>query len=1018
MVLSGMAQNNPPRVINRTNGANTVNDPRLMSTLNMIAPRYPDTTTANKEENIGIDSAAAFIFTHDVNGMWYRAYNPKRWVRLGGIAKINDSTLVSGLDTIIVSGGPFAGVVTNYTLKGAGLGLDSLEVDTTVISTIDYMQKNIADTIFETGVFRDFDKLRTLENPQLGIVYRAVVNNAVSEFYYDPSDNSSTDDGVMVIVTDDGARLKRLISGYVRPEWWGAKRDNTTDDGPAFDAMFRWIEATAGRNYTVSLTAGRYLVNTTVNLPGAMPVNSPFAQLVIEGNGAEIRSTLDTVVFARIPADQSAASVMISQYQLIIKDLNMRGNNVAGSVGMKLGAYYGPQIRNCTFVNLDTALVAPFWLMGKISGCFFQRNVSVDIVGCSGVGHWSGTSVANSSFNANVIEDTRFNSSQTGFTTIMLLGADQTIVRNCISEGFKPVCNFYMNDQNNTGQLINTFDGVWLESTGGVNVPNVNFDVTFRSTLVLKNIQRIYPDTIIKMNAVNGSTLIIDGMPYLSNIPEYPFWSVSLGSGRTLWMRNMSTRGDLSVLWNTIPENFYIENDLSANNGMQIQANNIRFRPGAPGGGTSTKRLFFKSSIEFEDDNTYDLGMRTGVTPASARPRRIYAGTGGLLVDPSSLSGIGFGTTNASGNTNVALHGWISTSDSTTSFTGSKGGIRLPFGTTAQRAGFNTAGYIRWNSDSLKLEVNNGSNWRQLVFTTDVWKVGDSTNYLTYGRGYKIADSLGALIAGKIDKSDSTLYASFGRLYKVIDSILAIEAEVNVDYGLLAEDGTLNVDSTVIASWDRLYKAIDSIAALIGGGGGGDLSIADSTSYLTFLRGYKIADSLGILIGNKWNKADSISYMTYGRGYKIRDSLMAIINTKLNISDTAAMLDPYARKSDLQSIYSRVAYTAGAGTTVADSITTETSMIYTVKVTAHGFDAATGDAVAIEKIGHFRNKGGTLVKLGEQEILKSGDASLSDADLDFAVDDEYITFVLTGDASASSMEWTIRYTVTQTYLAM
>lgn len=100
MVLPGMAQN----VINRTTGANTVNDPRLMSTLNMVAPKYADTSAANAADKIGVDSSAAFIFTYDINAFWYRAYNPKRWIRLGGISRINDSTLVSGLDTVVVKG--------------------------------------------------------------------------------------------------------------------------------------------------------------------------------------------------------------------------------------------------------------------------------------------------------------------------------------------------------------------------------------------------------------------------------------------------------------------------------------------------------------------------------------------------------------------------------------------------------------------------------------------------------------------------------------------------------------------------------------------------------------------------------------------------------------------------------------------------------------------------------------------------------------------------------------------------
>jgi hypothetical protein len=97
-------------VINRTFGTNTVNDPRLMASTNFYIPRYVDTSSANILK--GIDTCGAQIFTYSGNAVWYRACNPKRWIKLlkeGDVANVTASNGLNKVSNDIRLGGLLTG---------------------------------------------------------------------------------------------------------------------------------------------------------------------------------------------------------------------------------------------------------------------------------------------------------------------------------------------------------------------------------------------------------------------------------------------------------------------------------------------------------------------------------------------------------------------------------------------------------------------------------------------------------------------------------------------------------------------------------------------------------------------------------------------------------------------------------------------------------------------------------------------------------------------------------------------
>lgn len=85
-------------------------------------------------------------------------------------------------------------------------------------------------------------------------------------FYLDPNDTTSSDNAGTIIV-DSGARWKRLYSGPVYPEWFGAKGDGTTNDSPALQAIVNLGLEMAGR------TGAVYGINGAIDLSTALGVN-------------------------------------------------------------------------------------------------------------------------------------------------------------------------------------------------------------------------------------------------------------------------------------------------------------------------------------------------------------------------------------------------------------------------------------------------------------------------------------------------------------------------------------------------------------------------------------------------------------------------------------------------------------------------------------------------------------------------------------------------------------------------
>jgi hypothetical protein len=102
-------------------------------------------------------------------------------------------------------------------------------------------------------------------------------------FVFSPTSRPAQDDSAMTIISGD-RRYIRQEMGYLRPEWWGAKRDSITDDYIAFQKMFNWIAKT-GKPAKVMLSQGTYVLKQSLK-PKPLTMRPKYNyDLTIEGQG-------------------------------------------------------------------------------------------------------------------------------------------------------------------------------------------------------------------------------------------------------------------------------------------------------------------------------------------------------------------------------------------------------------------------------------------------------------------------------------------------------------------------------------------------------------------------------------------------------------------------------------------------------------------------------------------------------------------------------------------------------------
>lgn len=835
----------------RSSDVITVLDGNLFAKNSFRPAVFSDTLAANSVTTL--DSCGKLIFTYDINGYWQRACNPKRWEKVVNARVVDDTLLIVGSDTVVIAP-PSSGlweydesgnlipksfpgdslkltrkelVLENNTKDSLGglltnIGNGATEFrklntrlvnDTTLVSGTDSVIVSPNNFIKTTAT--------SVRNGDI-LISNSVLYNMLSGFFTaDFNDTTTPDDSAMVIVSASGVRLKRIFEDRIYPEWFGAVGNGTTNDAPAFNKMFRWIEGSMNNVFTISHLNKNYRLNDTVFLPSLLAATQTHARLIIDGgSGVSYNKTTPGPMLYRIPPDMSQIASYIGAYFFSVENIRFSGNLTTSQVAIKAAAFYTPTIKNCYFYALDTAVVAPFWLNAKIQDNFFVSNLSVAFIGTSGTGYWPGANDSNTSFNACELNGNRVFNRTGSFAGLFFVASDGLLVSRHISEGQNPLYDIYINLKNSSTVNGNTLENIWFESTGGAYAENtaVKMENFAGSTLRIKNIQNNYADTLLQVRGVGGSNcLVIEGIDYW---PQDAIMIDAAGgeyNTTTLTVSNM--RFNFSERF--VDTSYYAGNKVAFRttvyNATGIKtagpAHLYSILPHAQGGGN--RLIAIAGSLDPFSNGSYDLGLST------RRYRATYSNR--YIANNNNADGYRF--RNDSGG--VLSLGMAYLNDTTLSLLGSN--MSLPGGNTSSRQSSLSRG-IRYNTDSSQLEINvGGSNWRTVALTRNNYFTADQPSGYTSNINGSLSDNDWVTkryldsIKNNIPDS-STLSTNYRR-----DTAIAnVRAEIE---GLVISSGTV---TSVALSAPDIFSVSGSPVTSSGTLG---LSLASQSEWTVFARG-------------------------------------------------------------------------------------------------------------------------------------------------------------------------------------
>jgi len=590
-----------------------------------------------------------------------------------------------------------------------------------------------------------------------------------------------------------------MEDGIVTPHMFGAVADfngtTGTDDGAAFNRMFLYIDTLSVNLPKVVINPGRYLINTTVDLP--YNVNTAYLHLEISGYGATIHTRQPITVFRRWKSDLNASTVM-AKYNATIKGLHFQGNSSpsviqAGQRAMHIAACYTWSFQDMQFDSFDTALTFEFMLGCTFDRLRFTNNTTTGMVGRHG--SYTGATVSNSAFNANSIRNCRWFNASGSYTSLEIIAGDQNHIQNCISEGSNPQFNFVFDYFGSTTVNSNTYENIWIESVGGTITSNTIFKLGFKGQMYLKNIQRTYPNRFFDLTGwAAAAQLYIDGITYLSNLPItqtlfHPGGDFNSTSGKRIYFKNIPTATG-SIIRDTanweggfLPWNIEIEEVKGANAGTNIFTKGA-YSIEADGGlnfygrysqaAAANRFMGFYGSLNFPEDNTYNIG---GNSTTNLRPARVSANR--FLADVNSTYGFAFGDNAANPVEYITrpLTGVIRLTAQA---------MDLPLGTTAERPAA-LARRFRYNTTLNTIEWYNGTAWVQPVTTVP----DGSETKITAGANVTVTGT-GTIASPYVINASGT-----GGSSPVIRTVTANANFLTSDYTLLVDTSAGNVAITI-----------------------------------------------------------------------------------------------------------------------------------------------------------------------------------------------------------------------------
>lgn len=300
--------------------------------------------------------------------------------------------------------------------------------------------------------------------------YRVFLTDKFVDYFYDPDDEISADDGDEVIVTLDGYRFKKGQaqgggtdpgeggeSTLITPEKYGALGNGSTDDSAAWQACIDDIKATGGTIFCNG--KGSYKIED-VDFSGI----GYDRMIIIQGNGCRF---IGDNCFKKLVADQSAAETAVSStvrfYHCNFSSATYLADGTITGTAILIKCTVFSEVYGCTFWGYEQAYAFRFGLFtaGRLNRFGMCYNGSLFTYG-----DWTGATNANSQSNVSLSEQERFYGApgNTEGRGIAFIGVSDSECRMATIEGHSVKYGIYFNSDASTVVMDFSIVGLHTEA--------------------------------------------------------------------------------------------------------------------------------------------------------------------------------------------------------------------------------------------------------------------------------------------------------------------------------------------------------------------------------------------------------------------------------------------------------------------------------------------------------------------------------------------------------------------------